>query len=369
MSRRKLLSPEEVVTRYTESAIISALRLKRYWERKGLAHDEAVSRAVKQAVNMIIAGSPEKLPKILEDLDEITKLIREKMFVDCSFCAFMPALHLHREDEIREDAGGELRILQLTLKSRVGAAIYHNTGGLIGCLEDIIIGSYKEILQNALFMHIFFWHSLRDLKASAFLAFCGRYKQATATLRSALELFFTGIYLQHVENRKGTETADTLFDKWLKRKREARVFIDEGKKASVEIGLLDKEQANKVGKLWGLLSKAVHTLVMDEYEIVSGEGKFPARPASAFFNEGFLKQWFGFLLDIVKIEVKIIKSLPIMLSEKSINSIRMITKIIEKVESSPYEPHQFVKCPKLGGFYEKNLKEWEDRYDQKKGNR
>lgn len=352
MPRRKLLSPEEIVIRYTEGAIISALRLKRYWERKGLSREEAISRAVKQAVNMIRAGSLEKLPEILEDLDEISKLIGERMFADCKLCASMPALHLYRKDEVREeDAGGELRILQLTLKSSIGAAIYHNTGGLIGCLEDIIIGSYKEILENALFLHIFFWHSLRDLKASAFLAFCGRYKQATATLRSALELFFTGMYLQSVVDREGEEKADTLFEKWLRMKKEAKTFLDEGKRVAIEMGLLSLEEANEVGKLWGLLSKAVHTLVMDEYEIVTRVGKFPARPASAFFNEEFLRQWFEFLLDIVKTEVKVIRSLHLKFSEKSIDSIQMIMQIMEKLELSPYESQSFVECPKLIGVY------------------
>lgn len=65
----------EIFDRYAESALISAVRLRRYWLSQGLSEDEAISRAVKQAIGMMKASGrkPEELLELFRELSEASK--------------------------------------------------------------------------------------------------------------------------------------------------------------------------------------------------------------------------------------------------------------------------------------------------------
>jgi len=71
----KVKPAHEVVNRYAESALISAVRLRRYWLSQGLSEDEAIARAVKQAVGMMRASGrkPEELLELFRELQEASK--------------------------------------------------------------------------------------------------------------------------------------------------------------------------------------------------------------------------------------------------------------------------------------------------------
>lgn len=66
---------DKVVNRHAESALISAIRLRRYWLSQGLSEDEAVSRAIKQAVGMMKASGrkPEELLQLFKELEAASK--------------------------------------------------------------------------------------------------------------------------------------------------------------------------------------------------------------------------------------------------------------------------------------------------------
>ena len=70
---------EESSVRYVEGAIISALRLKRFWRRRGLSEDEAMRRAVKQAIGMIkVSGlGDDEIVMILRELKRMTEAVLE----------------------------------------------------------------------------------------------------------------------------------------------------------------------------------------------------------------------------------------------------------------------------------------------------
>ncbi len=70
MGRRKVVSVDEYVDRYAESALISAVRLRRYWTSQGLSEDQAIERAVKQAAGMM-ASSGAELDKLIELFNEL----------------------------------------------------------------------------------------------------------------------------------------------------------------------------------------------------------------------------------------------------------------------------------------------------------
>ena len=70
MSGNKAKPLEEWVRRYAEAALISAVRLRRYWLSQGLPEHEAVRRAVNQAVGMMRSSGlgPEELIELFKDL-------------------------------------------------------------------------------------------------------------------------------------------------------------------------------------------------------------------------------------------------------------------------------------------------------------
>ena len=75
MGKIEVKPVKEVVNRYAESALISAIRLRRYWLSQGLSEDEAISRAVKQAVGMMKASGrkPRELLELFRELQEASK--------------------------------------------------------------------------------------------------------------------------------------------------------------------------------------------------------------------------------------------------------------------------------------------------------
>lgn len=66
----KTIPLEEAVNRYAESALVSAVRLRRYWLSQGLSNSEAIERAVKQASGMM-ASSGASLNALIELFKEL----------------------------------------------------------------------------------------------------------------------------------------------------------------------------------------------------------------------------------------------------------------------------------------------------------
>ena len=236
MNKIRVPSIDECVRRYVVSSVGSALKLNRYWKEKGLNDEEAEKRALNQAVGMIISGYGNDLEKTKNSIMELRywcdKLLSE-VEPDCTRCPFMPCLDFYRQDEIRNDAGGELKIFQTTINDPTGLSLYHNTGGLLGSMEDVLIGTIDDLPKTVIFMHMFLWHVLRDLRASAFLAFCGRFRQALSTLRSALELMFTAVYFQCLENEGLNEKFEKEWEKWWENKT---LLFGKGRKYAVNVG-------------------------------------------------------------------------------------------------------------------------------------
>ncbi len=68
--RRKPLDIQEVVDRYAESALISAIRLRRYWISQGDNPQKATEKAVRQAVGMM-ASSGAPISRLIELFQEL----------------------------------------------------------------------------------------------------------------------------------------------------------------------------------------------------------------------------------------------------------------------------------------------------------
>jgi type IV pilus biogenesis protein CpaD/CtpE len=82
---RSEVMAKEMVYRYAESALISAVRLRRYWISQGFSEEEAVRRALKQAVGMLASSGvkPERLLELFYELrDACNAFIRGLEYVE-----------------------------------------------------------------------------------------------------------------------------------------------------------------------------------------------------------------------------------------------------------------------------------------------
>lgn len=68
----KVKSLEEAAERYAESALISAIRLRRYWLSQGNSEKAAVEKAMKQASGMM-ASSGIPLERLIELFNELAE--------------------------------------------------------------------------------------------------------------------------------------------------------------------------------------------------------------------------------------------------------------------------------------------------------
>jgi len=99
--------------------------------------------------------------------------------------------------------------------------------------------------------------------------------------------------------------------------------------------------------LYGNLSKAVHTMIKDEYEMIMERDKKPARPASSFYTADFLIEWFDSLFKIVIIMKEIIVKLPLIYTDRSQRGLDLLNNVINALKIMKTEPLPFVECPKL----------------------
>lgn len=346
MASRAIRVPsiDECVRRYVVGSIKSALNLSRYWKEKGLSEPEAEQRALNQAMGMIASGYGNDVDKAKKAISEIRywcdKLLSE-IEPDCTRCPFIPCLNQFRQDEVRADAGGELKIFRSTLDDPLGLTIYHNTGGVLGSMEDIIIGNMDDITDSVIFIHMFLWYVLRDLMASAFLALCGRYRQAFSTLRSALEIMIVGVYFQGLNNDEFNETFEKEWRGWWEGKYK---LFSKSLKYAVNSGFLSKNYRMKAGKLWGILSKPVHTPLKGDYEMVFEKDFHLARTASSFYNVDFLKEWFNTLLEIIIIMKEVITAFPFRHSDRSKEGFKLLDLIIKTLKRGYKGPLPFAEC-------------------------
>ncbi|RLE91588.1 MAG: hypothetical protein DRN04_12420 [Thermoprotei archaeon] len=266
----------------------------------------------------------------------------------CLGCPFMPSLNLLRYDEIRKRAGGELRILFSYLDTDEGTAIYHNAGLFLGNLEDSVIGLIDALVEKKIaVLHGFFWASIGDLKASLLLAFTGHSRQAKVSLRTALELFFWGLYFQY-KKEVSREKAEELFEKWLEGTRDRPRFMSSIEELKNK-GVITENTYSEVKDLYSELSKYIHAFLGSEFERVALGEEGPARPSSANMSLEELYDWylaFGrTCYAIIQGLLDAIKYFSVKIPERTLKGILLLAKIYEKGPIK--EPLDFVDCPFL----------------------
>ncbi|MDI6859275.1 MAG: hypothetical protein QMC85_02140 [Methanocellales archaeon] len=200
----------------------------------------------------------------------------------CIKCPHSKCIDLFRESE--EGKGGELYVLDQTTKKE--SKVYIHTAGVLlySCCRFLLASLEKEDGKNS--YTLFVTHQcLRDLKASAFLAFCGRYRSAIQLLRPVLENFLTGIYLEFYP-KKISEWEDGKFT--LKFGNLRDILRD---KKIVSLKWI-KEFEN----MYGYLSEYSHPQFKRRdskkyYFEIADINKCGGCPASSYYNEEELKEW------------------------------------------------------------------------------
>jgi len=69
----------KIINLHVESALVSAIRLRRYWMTQGYSEKEAMEKALKQATGMLksLGISPKKLYESFDDLEKTCKSFKK----------------------------------------------------------------------------------------------------------------------------------------------------------------------------------------------------------------------------------------------------------------------------------------------------
>jgi len=272
----------------------------------------------------------------------------------------MPCLNILRYDERRREAGGELRILMSILESEKGCIIYHNTGLILGSLEDYVIGliPLMDSDKNFAYLHACLWDAIGDLKSSLWLAFTGRFRGAMISLRSALELSVFGVNLSFKAKEYDEEKLEEYINyqlgiieelhEDLKRKFQYRFS---GMLCELESrGYLPSDIKERCSRLYKELSKYVHTFKGGEsYRAMFKDIESVARPSSASISMEELWDWYGYFgrvsIAICSVTLRYLAKNRLELPERSQNAIGLLSELFEKGPQD--SPLPWVDCPFL----------------------
>ncbi|GEM_PF-5020327 len=126
-------------------------------------------------------------------------------FPGCVGCGTKNILNLSNKKADKVNFGGELSILESTLKDRRGLNIYCSSGDLL-CLLCKFMAFQGDIEENEVihepyFNQFFdiFYQAHMDLRTSLFLVICGHHRASKQVMRSAYENIIMGGYLALVD--------------------------------------------------------------------------------------------------------------------------------------------------------------------------
>jgi hypothetical protein len=186
---------------------------------------------------------------------------------DCTRCKVIECFDLFHESKDSVDAGNELYVYSILGKKvdeNEDLGVYVCTNGRFltaSCfLTTPIFADSKGSYLSDILIQV-----TRDFKASIFLAFSGHYRQAMQVLRCAFENIISGVYYHTdlISLRKNKARADDLaalnrrFNDW--KKGVSRVNIHKSIEILRRIGFLSIDEESNWKKLYGLLSKFIHT--------------------------------------------------------------------------------------------------------------
>jgi len=284
---------------------------------------------------------------------------------DCTRCRVIDCFDLFDESKDSVDAGNELYVYSILGKKvdenkNLGAYVCTNGSFLrASCfLTTPIFTDSKDSYLSDILIQV-----TRDFKGSIFLAFSGHYRQAMQVLRCAFENVISGVYfhtdLINLRMNKARDSDFVIlarrFNEW--KKGNSRASIHKSIEVLRRIGFLSIDEESKWKKLYGHLSKFIHT--PEEFVTrIEHAGKIKLKgeivcSAATYFDEKQLIEWsdcyqevFAILLKTVanfhpeafktesgRIAVRCIRS-ELKENESRIKASKEITKIISEIHDS-----------------------------------
>jgi len=229
-------------------------------------------------------------------------LSEEEQIENCMRCDMIDCLKLFEKSKDSVDAGQELYVYSILfekVKNKLDLGAHVCTNGRFlnaSCFLAVpIFSDHRESYLCDILIQV-----TRDFKASIFLSFSGHYRQAMQVLRCAFENIISGVYFHSdlidlIQKKAKVEDFSRLerrFNEW---KKQGRGNIHKKIEVLRRIGFLSMDEEKDWHKLYGLLSKFIHTPEeFITYVKHGGELKLKGDfvcPACTYFNEEQLIEW------------------------------------------------------------------------------
>ena len=239
----------------------------------------------------------------------------------CMGCEYINCFNLFKKSEDSDDAGQEIYVYSILGEKVHGkwdflSAHVCANGKFLNASCFLTGPLYKQ--QKKSYLAEILVQATRDFKASIFLAFSGHYRQAMQVLRCAFENIVSGIYFQSDLVNLINEKADAQHFAKLDRrvnewKRQGRGDIRKSIEVLRRINFLSRDEEKDYYKLYGLLSKFIHTpKEFDTYvKHTTGETKLKREiicPACTYFHEEHLVEWSGCFQRVFALQLKAIST-------------------------------------------------------------
>ena len=227
----------------------------------------------------------------------------------CLQCDFIPCVDFYMSTEKLE--GGEVYVLQGVVNKRLHVPC--EVGSLIYSLCKLTT-PFSDFFSYSLFIQC-----IRDLKASAFLLMCGRYRSSVQILRPVLENMLAGVYFDAkaalARSKKEREEAQRAFNQFcegmyeIPEKEWSKVFVREKRRKRYldsnfilmwmeSKNIITSRSKDFLNKLVGLLNKYLHP----HYPFTEiAKPNCPECPACVKYDEEEYKRCVQFFQDVTVI--------------------------------------------------------------------
>jgi hypothetical protein len=228
-------------------------------------------------------------------------VLKSKNAYKCHKCPEIDCINLFYHNKQHKNVGGELYIYNLLGKrmeknDELNKYVCRN-GNLLKIM-CLLVDPITELKEKS-FLKDVLEQSVKDLKASMFLAFSGHYRQAMQVLRCSFENIISGAYF-HSDLILLYGNGDAK-DKLIKLEKRFNDWKKDGRgeiRSSIEVlrrtSFLNYDEEKEWKELYGNLSRFIHTpkeyvLPIKHKDMLKGTEM--TCPSTTYFSEDALQAW------------------------------------------------------------------------------
>lgn len=212
----------------------------------------------------------------------------------------IPALDPDWNGENRESGGGELFVVQETMKNPDMRVLIENAGVCYHSLSELVAATGYQDAPSESMVHSLCWQALRDLKTSMFLAMSGRYRSANFVQRGVIELIGSGIYYEKQISSETEEGWEDVRD-WIRNEENGPAFKHIKGALTDVVPYLGELIYTTLEENQDARNLRIHTPVGGQVHdiLFSDDDRILTRPWCSHLNERELKAWYvGYMTDI-----------------------------------------------------------------------